>query len=230
MRVARDFDQDPAGLTIAGVGGTGRLIATRLRDEILNGTLRPGTRLGQDALAERFSASRIPVRESLKILEAEGLVSIVPNSGAWVAKLDAFEFDQIYRLRERVEYLAIRESTPELTEQQLERLRELVDAIAAATDVEEFLRLDREFHLLSYAGARFGMLHELVQRFWNTTQHYRRAWAQIREPSGNWATDAEHALIVDAIERRDLDTAGDLVVGHIRRTRLALAPHTDIFE
>jgi len=229
MDVARERNERDGGRIDAGVGKTGRMIAARLRGEILDGTLRPGARLGQDALAARFSASRIPVRESLKILEAEGLVSIVPNSGTWVSKLDAFEFDQIYRLRERVEYLAIRESIPVLTEQQIGRLRELVTAIAAAYDVEEFLRLDREFHLLTYAGARFGMLHELVLRFWNTTQHYRRAWAQLREPGGNWTTDAEHALIVDAIERHDLESAGNLVVGHIRRTRLALAPHADIF-
>ena len=214
----------------SGLGATGRVIAGRLRDEILSGRLHPGTRLGQDALAERFEASRIPVREGLRILESEGLVSIVPNSGAWVSRLDAFEFDQIYRLREQVESLAIRESIPGLSASQRERLHDLADRTAAASDVEEFLACDREFHLLSYAGARFGMLHELVQRFWNTTQHYRRAWAQRRAPEGDWATDAEHALIVDAIERGDLDSAGTLVAGHIRRTRLALAPLTDIFE
>jgi DNA-binding GntR family transcriptional regulator len=228
--VALERGEEEGGQLTAGVGATGRLIAAKLREEILNGSLRPGTRMGQDALAERFNSSRIPVRESLKILEAEGLVSIVPNSGTWVSRLDAFEFDQIYRLREQVEFLAIRESIPALTASQIERLHDLVAATTAASDVEEFLELDREFHLLTYAGARFGMLHELVQRFWNTTQHYRRAWAQIREPSGNWATDAEHALIVDAIERQDLDSAGNLVSGHIRRTRLALAPRKDIFD
>lgn len=226
MRSGSDRDDDRP----AGVGEMGRVVADRLRDEILTGALRPGARLGQDALATRFRASRIPVREALRILEAEGLVSIVANSGAWVSRLDAFEFDQIYRLREQVESLAIRESMPALTGPQIERLRELSEQIAAASDVEEFLRLDREFHLLTYAGARFEMLHEIVQRFWNTTQHYRRAWAQKRESHRAWATDAEHALIVDAIERGDVESAGNLVAGHIRRTRLELAPLTEIFE
>jgi DNA-binding GntR family transcriptional regulator len=212
------------------VGDTGKLIAARLRNEILEGSLRPGTRIGQDALAERFEASRIPVRESLKILEAEGLVTIVPNSGAWVAKLDAFEFDQIYKLREHVESFAIRESIDSLTREQITRLRELVVATTAAADVDEFLTLDREFHLLTYAGAKYSFLHELVTRFWNSTQHYRRAWANARPSDQNWATDSEHALIVDAIERRDHDSAASLVAGHIRRTRLALAPRTEIFD
>jgi DNA-binding GntR family transcriptional regulator len=216
--------------TTGNVGDTGKLIAARLREEILDGSLKPGTRIGQDALAERFEASRIPVRESLKLLEAEGLVTIIANSGAWVARLDAFEFDQTYRLRERVEALAIQESIEALTTEQIARLHELVAAIAAAADVEEFLTLDREFHLLTYAGARFSLLHELVLRFWNSTQHYRRAWAQTRAADLNWATDAEHALIVDAIERKDLESAANLVSGHIRRTRLALAPRADIFS
>jgi DNA-binding GntR family transcriptional regulator len=216
--------------TTGNVGATGKLIAAKLRDEILDGSLPPGARIGQDALAERFEASRIPVRESLKMLEAEGLVTIVANSGAWVARLDAFEFDQIYRLREAVEALAIQESIDSLTEGQIARLRELQIAIAAASDVEEFLKLDREFHLLTYAGARFSLLHELVLRFWNSTQHYRRAWANTRRADRNWATDAEHALIVDAIERKDRESAANLVSGHIRRTRLALAPRSDIFS
>jgi Transcriptional regulators len=212
----------------APIGATGRLIADRLRERILRGDLPPGERVGQDAVAAEFEASRIPVREALKVLEAEGLITIRPNSGAWVAELDAGEFDQIYRLREQVEALAIQESIPHLTPEQRARLRELADAAASAGTAEEFLALDREFHLLSYAGAGFPLLHELVLRFWNSTQHYRRAWVRSRGEN-NWATDAEHRLILDAIERGDLVAAGSLVAGHIRRTRLALAAHPEAF-
>jgi DNA-binding GntR family transcriptional regulator len=84
-------------------GATGRRIAQELRQDVLEGKLRPGERIGQEELAERFDASRIPVREGLKLLESEGLITIVPNAGAWVSKLDAFEFDQTYKLREQVE-------------------------------------------------------------------------------------------------------------------------------
>lgn len=211
------------------IGATGRLIADRLRERILRGDLAPGERIGQDAVAAEFDASRIPVREALKALEAEGLITIRPNSGAWVAELDAEEFDQIYRLREQVEALAIQESIPHLTAEQLARLRELAAAAARATTSEEFLALDREFHLLTYAGASFPLLHELVLRFWNSTQHYRRAWVRARGEN-DWATDAEHRLIIDAIERRDLPGAGSLVAGHIRRTRLALAAQPEAFR
>lgn len=207
----------------------GARIADQLRTMIISGELAPGERIGQEMLAEKFGASRIPVRESLKLLEAEGLVSIVPNSGAWVSKLDAFEFDQIYKLREQVESLAIRESIDGLSEEQVRRLDVLVEEIAQAPDIETFLRVDREFHLLTYAGGNFSLLHELIERFWNSTQHYRRVFAQGFSAERQWATDAEHRLIVDSIKRRDHDVAASLVRGHIRRTRLDLAARTDIF-
>ena len=213
----------------AAQGATGRAIADQLRDEILTGVLTPGTRIGQQPIAERFDASRIPVREGLKLLESEGLVTIVPNSGAWVSRLDLAEFVQIYKLREQVESFALQESMGSLELDQVAQLSRLVDEISSSTDVEDFLRLDREFHLLTYAGARFPLLHELVLRFWNSTQHYRRAWAQARHEERHWATDAEHGLIVDAIKRLDRETAGSLVRAHIRRTRLALTARPDLF-
>lgn len=212
------------------VGETGRQIADSLRDAILQGELPPGTRVGQELLAKQFDTSRIPVREALKILEAEGLVTIVANAGAWVARLDAFEFDQIYKLREQVEALAIRESIDGLNSEHVGDLHRLVKAIESADDVESFLSLDREFHLLTYAGARFGLLHELVQRFWNSTQHYRRALAKARDPEQLWTSDAEHRLIVNAIERRDHDLAAYLVLGHIRRTRVDLGAKPELFS
>ena len=193
----------------AAQGATGRAIADQLRDEILTGVLTPGTRIGQQPIAERFDASRIPVREGLKLLESEGLVTIVPNSGAWVSRLDLAEFVQIYKLREQVESFALQESMGSLELDQVAQLSRLVDEISSSTDVEDFLRLDRKFHLLTYAGARFPLLHELVLRFWNSTQHYRRAWAQARHEERHWATDAEHGLIVLATTGRVISVARD---------------------
>ena len=182
-------------------------------------------------LAERFKASRMPVREALRQLEAEGLVSIIRNSGAWVSKLDAFEFDQTYKMREVVEPLAIRESIPNLTDAQISRLEELVEEIDATAgskrDVEGFLRLDREFHLLTYAGVRHQPLMDLVIRQWNTTQHYRRLLVQRQAPEDVVATNLDHALILDGIRRRDPESAAAMVQLHIRRTRNTLVDPTD---
>jgi DNA-binding GntR family transcriptional regulator len=205
---------------------SGPRVADELRRLILEGEFQPGKRIGQEMLAERFGASRMPVREALRILEAEGLVSIVPHSGAWVSKLDAFEFDQTYKLREVVEPLAIRESIPNLTDLQIDRMSQLVEDIKATAgprrDIEGFLRLDREFHLLTYAGVQYQVLTDLVLRQWNTTQHYRRVLVQHQTTDDVTATNLDHDLILDSIRRRDPDAAEAMIKLHIQRTRKTL--------
>ena len=178
---------------------SGSRIAETLRDEILSGALAAGQRLRQEDIAERFGASRQPVRDALRLLEGEGLVTLIANSGAWVAKLSESECAEAYQIRERLEPLLLRASIPNLTPTQLAKLESLVSAIELSTDLESFLRLDREFHLLSYAGASKGMLSDLVERLWNTTQHYRRAFAKLSSAGDSAVTHMEHKLILDGI-------------------------------
>ena len=204
-------------------------VAAALREEILNGTLAPGERIVQEDVAERFGASRQPVRDALRLLEGDGLVTLKANAGAWVSQLSESECDEAYLVRERLEPLLISHSIPNLTSVQIERLTQLADEIEKTTDIESFLRLDREFHLLSYAGANDGMLKEFVERIWNTTQHYRRAFAQLNGFAGSDVTHIEHKLIVDGIVQKDTRQAELALEAHIRRTRVTLAQHRELF-
>lgn len=204
-------------------------VTNEIRDLILNGQLAPGERIGQEALAERFGTSRIPVREALRQLESEGLVSLVPNSGASVAKLDLHECLEIYKIRELLEPLALSESIPFLQSHDIQALEDAALAMEETQDSDEFLRLDREFHLSSYRGAKTMRLRALVENYWNTTQHYRRAYVGLIWPQGNWIIFYEHRLLVEAIKRRDIEDAGRILAGHIRRTRLELQRHHEIF-
>jgi DNA-binding GntR family transcriptional regulator len=206
-----------------------RLAAT-LREEILNGTLAPGKRIVQEEIAERFGASRQPVRDALRLLEGDGLVTLKPNSGAWVSKLSEGECDEAYLVRERIEPLLISKSIPHLTLEQNQRLTQLVGEIEKTEDIESFLRLDREFHLLCYAGANDGMLKEFVERIWNTTQHYRRAFAKLNDFANSDVTHMEHKLILDGILRKDMPQAERALEIHIRRTRVTLAEHKELFN
>ncbi len=206
-----------------------RVVET-LRDEILNGTLAPGARLRQEDIALRFNASRQPVRDALRQLEGDGLVNLVANSGAWVSKLSESECFEAYQMREKLEPLLISRSIPNLKPAQIQRLTELVSEIERATDLEQFLRLDREFHLLSYAGAAPGMLREFVERIWNTTQHYRRAFAKLSGFATSEVTHMEHKLILDGIVRNDSAQAERALEAHIRRTRVTLSEHKEIFN
>ncbi len=206
-------------------------IVEQLRRQILDGDRAPGTRLGQESLAAEFTASRMPIREALRALEAEGLVTIKAHSGAWVSALHQEEFEQCYKLREVVEPMVIGESVPLLSGAQIDQIGELADLIdntGGAADLRSFLRLDREFHLLSYAGATYPFLTDLVTRLWNMTQPYRRELVRFMPAESFQATCAEHHLIVDALRSRDIDAAQTLVRLHIRRTRITLSRYGEV--
>ncbi len=205
-------------------------IADSIHRAVLRGELAPGERIRQEEIAEQFGASRLPVREALRILESEGLVTLKANSGAWVSKLNLEECVEIYKIRERVEPMLLAESIPNLSDETVSRLEELMQSIEADDDIEKFLRLDREFHLLSYEGARMPSTHSMVVRFWNTTQQYRRAFAGLIGRERRWIIESEHRLLMEAIQRRDAEEAERVLLGHIRRTRLELANHPDIFS
>jgi DNA-binding GntR family transcriptional regulator len=197
-------------------------VAAHLRAEIIGGKLVPGERIMQETLAGRFGSSRLPVREALRILESEGLVTLRSNSGAWVAQIDRQECLDIYKIRECVEPLAVAESMPNLRSIDIQRLAAIQAEIDRGTDVERFLTLDRELHLLTYSGCRIEPLNAMVQRFWNTTQHYRRAYTTAIGKERRWMINAEHRLLIEAIRQLDIEGAKTVVWSHIRRTRLEL--------
>lgn len=206
-----------------------RRIARELHAQILSGQLAPGARIVQEDLAAEFGASRIPVRDALRRLEADGLVTVIANTGAWVAKLSESECAEAYQIRERLEPLLLLQSMPLLTDETISKLSELAHEMETASDVEAFLRLDRDFHLLSYSAAPKGMVRDLVEKLWNTTQHYRRAFAQLNGIDSESVTHLEHRLLVDAIRTRDPVECERVLTGHIRRTRVALVAHPELF-
>lgn len=215
-------------MTLRATTASSRIVAG-LRERILTGELRPGDRIRQEEVAESFGASRLPVRDALRLLEAEGLIRLVASSGAWVASLSLNECTDAYLIREQVEPLLIEQSLPHLGTEAVDRLDELAEQMEGA-DLLTFLQLDREFHLLSFSAARPGMVIDLVHRLWNTTQHYRRAYALLVGDSRDRTTAAEHRLLVDAFRRRSVEDAQVVQRLHVRRTRLALAEHPELFD
>ncbi|GAW47992.1 MULTISPECIES: GntR family transcriptional regulator [unclassified Nocardioides] len=205
-------------------------VAAYLREAILGGALQPGDRIRQEDVAARLGASRLPVREALRILESEGLTEHEPHKGARVPRLTQHEVDVIYRMRERLEPLALVESLPQLHRADHERLEDVQQRIEENDDPEKIFALDREFHMLSYSGCAIGPLNQNIARLWNSTQHYRRAELSVRGRDRMWAVHAEHRLILDAVVRRDATDAQRYLEGHIRRTRLELGRQPTIFS
>jgi DNA-binding GntR family transcriptional regulator len=205
-------------------------VAGHLRAAILAGELLPGERIRQEDMAESLSASRVPVREALRILEAEGLVKQEPHKGARVARLDRRELDGLYRIRERIEPLTVAESIGHLSDAEIDELDDIQRRIEENTDTARFLVLDRELHLRTYAGCRIDHLLTITTRLWNSTQHYRRAFVSLAGQGRMWVVNAEHRLLLDAVRRRDTEDAERFLAGHIRRTRIELAAHPDLFD
>jgi DNA-binding GntR family transcriptional regulator len=204
-------------------------VAAHLRDAILGGDLKPGDWIRQEDVAARLDTSRVPVREALRMLEAEGLTEHEPHRGARVPRLTQHEVEVIYRMRERLEPLALTESLAQLAEADHERLEDVQRRIEENDDVEKFLDLDREFHMLTYSGCSSDPLNSMVTRLWNSTQHYRRAYVALGGRNRMWVVNSEHRLILDAVVRRDAIDAQRYLEGHIRRTRIELGHHPGVF-
>ena len=219
----------PPEVSGALAGPASQRVADYLREAILGGDIGPGQRVRQAMVAERFGASRLPVREALRMLEAEGLIENEANKGARVPLLDSREVDIIYQMRERLEPLALSQSIPHLTAGDMRSLEQIQDSIEINSDVRGFLQLDREFHLLTYSRCHFDQLTSMVTRLWNSTQHYRRAFVSSSGPGRMWVINSEHRLLLDAIQRHDTTDAERYLSGHIRRTRVALANHPKVF-
>lgn len=201
-----------------------RDITASLRQAILEGRLQPGERIGQESIAGEYGVSRIPVREALRQLENEGLITQIPHAGARVSQHDAKQMLELYLLRESLEPLLLSQSVVNLTDSQLGELHDSMDRVRAAeTDVQIWLLEDRVFHLSSFQAADMPLALGLAERFYNQTQSHRRAFFGSLDQTEIDIVHLEHRLILDAIERRAPEEAAELQRMHVRRTRKRLA-------
>lgn len=217
----------------AATGAPSRVASQRIADiiagRILAGELVPGTRIIQDELAEELQSSRLPVREALRILQSRGLVTLRSNHGAWVSSMDLEECQLSYRIRERVEPLLLAESLMNLSPSDITEIEDLQTRIEAGVDVNEFLVLDRQLHWATYRGHEADRLTEIVARLWDTTQHNRRAFTQLSGARRHSNINAEHRLLIQAIKDQDIEAAENVLTMHIRRTRIELSQHPELF-
>lgn len=195
-------------------------IAERLREEILSGTHPSGAQLRQDALATAFQVSRIPVREALFQLEAEGLVRIVPHKGAVVTTLSLEEVNDVFDLRVLLEPRLFARSIPVLSKANFARIDEIQRAFSAAIrarDTRLWGTLNAEFHTALYAGANLPRSLATVTGLLQTSDRYTRV--QLSTPAAMKRAEREHAQLVELCRKRDVDAACSLLVRHIETVR-----------
>jgi DNA-binding GntR family transcriptional regulator len=206
----------PASLPLAERGSTSRMIANALRTAIVEGALAPGAPLRQDAIARQFSVSAIPVREALRQLESEGWARVELNKGATVAPLSADEAREIYEIRAALESLAIGLAIPAHTAATLQRADALCKAAAAETEESLYVSRNKAFHLSLYEPAARPRLFEMIATLHGRGERYLRL--KFGLPSYKRASDREHAALLKAVRRRDVDAAQSLVTQHLLGT------------
>ena len=130
-------------------------VADKLRDQIIRGVIPEGAQLRQDAIANQFKVSRIPVREALRQLDAEGLITILPNRGAIVPALSPEDIEELFSIRALLEPEVLKLSIPHLTEEDFSRadavLRQYVKELRRDDHVSAWGRLNWEFHSILYS-------------------------------------------------------------------------------
>ncbi len=187
-----------------------------LRQGILANDYPPGTSLPEETVAARFSVSRVPVREALRHLAADGLVTLTPRQGATVSSLSPKQFLDAYRVREALETLAIRLAMPNLTEDDLAELETLnaeMHEHAAAEDTIAFFASNAAFHQLLIRKADNDDLKAIYDSLIDKMRRYR--WPSIDLRGGLARSVEEHEAIVAAIKTGDTEEASRLVAAHI---------------
>ncbi len=189
------------------------LVADVLREAIATGVLKANAPLPQDEIAAQLRVSHIPVREALRQLQSEGLVTYQANRGATVTSLSADEIREIYEIRAILETAAIRTATPRLSEASLDRAAGILDAAEAATDGAAWGSLDVDFHqMISDLDGR-PRLHELIAGLLRRVDRYWLSHGLMLKHRGRF--EQEHRDLLAAIRSRDAEAAASLLERHL---------------
>jgi DNA-binding GntR family transcriptional regulator len=181
-----------------------------LRAGIEDGHFRPGERLSLPRLLEELDMSPTPIREALRLLQAEGLVEHQPHRGMVVASYSPESAEEIYRLRVVLEPLATQLAVERATPVRIARIRALHGELSASVGQTQAAALNAEWHRTIYGGSESRHLQEFISRLW-TAIPVRAIWLTGRAAE----SCRQHAAITEAIERRDADAAADLMREHV---------------
>jgi DNA-binding GntR family transcriptional regulator len=191
-------------------------VLTYARNRIVSGDYQPGSKLLPKVLADECGTSMIPVREALRVLETEGLVSIIRNRGAWVAPLSLSNLSDLYSVRIPLETGAILAAKP-FSSVDIARLEGFLDAAAEAvrrSDVAEVIALNEALHFSIYRHCESPLRLRIIEQLWAHAERYQRSALNFRDD----AADAEHREIVACLARGDHSAAADALANHLETT------------
>ncbi len=187
-------------------------ILETIREAILKGDLKPGEKVAEPELAERFGISRTPIREAFRQLESEGYLTVIPRKGAVVAALSERDVQEYYAVKSILEGYAAELAAKNLTEKELtklEAINERLKKLAAEGDVKTFYRVHHEFHDIFLKAADNSKLYELINQLGQKFSRLRMASLSV---DGRMAISvAEHEKLLKAFRHHDGSAAENLV-------------------
>lgn len=196
-------------------------IYLKLRRDILEGRLKVGERIKQEEIAERINVSRMPVREALKRLEKDGLVTTLPKKGTWVSEFKMENIIEVYVIRKYLEKLAVELSVQNFTPEEISKLiatnREFEKAVSVDNSVG-MIKYNEEFHFSLYQLCGFSYLIKFIRELWNEFPRY--TYTII--PKQGHRSVQEHWDIIDAVSRGSVERAGELMCNHIEEGQQSL--------
>ena len=198
-------------------------VATRLRSMVFERALAPGQWVDEMALARDWQISRTPLREALKVLAAEGLVTLVPRQGCRVTEVSEEDAEQLFPVMALLEGRCAFEAVLKATPADVKGLRRLHDGLekhAAANNVDGYYRANHDFHTRVQALAD----NRWLDRATNDLRSFVRLLRgrQLNWPGRMQESITEHRALIDAVERRDAALAGRLMHDHLLAQLTAL--------
>lgn len=200
------------------------LAVEALREAITRGQIKPGERLKVAYLSDLLGMSPTPIREAVRILQAEGLIDHEPHHTVSVADLAAEDAQELYLLRGMLEELATRLAVPRLSEADLAHLKDLESQMRAAQESGDdagMARVNAQWHLHLYHASGTKYLQEFILRLWSRFP-WDTIWIIPGRREKSWA---QHTEIMKAIEARDAEAAARLMREHVLSGQTSVIDH-----
>ncbi|MBO6015495.1 MAG: GntR family transcriptional regulator [Lachnospiraceae bacterium] len=194
-----------------------------LRQGILTGELEPGERLMEIHLAKRLGVSRTPIREAIRKLELEGLVTMVPRKGARVAQITQKGLKDVLEVRRALDALSVQLACERITEEELARLKQAAAEFESATqtkDVTKIAHADVLFHDCIVKATGNERLAQLVSNLSEKLYRYRLEY--VKDPDSLAKLIREHEMILEGLTKRDREKAVEAATLHINNQEKAI--------
>jgi DNA-binding GntR family transcriptional regulator len=187
-------------------------ILETIRESILKGQLKPGEKVAEPELAERFGISRTPIREAFRQLESEGYLTVIPRKGAVVTALSERAVEEFYAIKSILEGYAAQMAAENMTDKDIEKLEQInqkLQELADEGDVKTFFKIHNEFHEVFIRAAGNEKLLELINQLMMKFNRFRLASLSL--PGRMEISVKEHEKIIKAFKRKDGAQADNLV-------------------